>query len=190
MTLDGIWDDIERVGRDLGEPERGAGLAIQLRRRVGAIVGEIESSPSRPSVVCLEWLNPLMGAGSWIPEMVAAAGGVNLLGLPGGHAPTLTMADLCAADPDIIIVAPCGFALDRSVLELELLAHDAFWRSLRAVRHGRVFAVDGNSYFNRPGPRIADSVEVIAEMIHPDRFSYGLEGRAWRRVNSLVDSNP
>jgi iron complex transport system substrate-binding protein len=186
MTLEDVWSDIERVATRLGVADRGVELSARLRQRVGAITaGAVDNSAPR-SVTCLEWLDPLMGAGSWIPEMVAAAGGVNMMGAQGGHAPTITLADLAGADPEIIVAAPCGFSLDRSLEEIAPLFRNPAWRNLRAVRAGRVYAVDGNQYFNRPGPRIVESIEILAEILadksQSGRTAYGHEGIGWRRV--------
>jgi len=186
MTLEDVWQDIERVAVRLGVEDRGIRLGAQLRQRVGAITARAARGPVSPKVVSLEWLDPLMGAGTWIPEMVTAAGGVNLKGAQGGHAPTIALADLADADPDIIVAAPCGFSLEHSLEETMPLYRFPMWQQLRAVREGHVYAVDGNQYFNRPGPRIVESIEILAEIFtdafQSGRSAYGHEGIAWRRV--------
>ena len=123
-----------------------------------------------------------MSAGNCVPQLVSAAGGVNLLGEVGRHSPWLTWDELRRADPDVIVLIPCGFDLARTVAESALLTSHASWREFAAVRSGRVFAADGNALFNRPGPRLAESAEVLAEMFHPGRFRFGHEGRLWRRL--------
>ena len=120
-----------------------------------------------------------MAGGNWMPELVAMAGGVNLFGTAGKHSPWMTWEDLRREDPEIIVVMPCGFDIDRTRREMSVLTDRSDWPRLRAVRAGRVYLTDGNQYFNRPGPRIADSLEILAELLHPERFAFGHEGRGW-----------
>jgi iron complex transport system substrate-binding protein len=123
-----------------------------------------------------------MAAGNWTPELVERAGGVNLFGTAGKHAPWMTWEDLCRADPDVIVVTPCGFDIPRSRRDLRALTDKPQWAGLRAVRGGRAFVADGNQYFNRPGPRLVESLEILAELLHPNAFPFGHEGRGWQRV--------
>ncbi len=181
-ALRDIFDDIERVARALGEPGRAAALVGQLSARMDVVAARARTIRARPSVACIEWLDPLMGAGNWMPEMVAIAGGRNLFGLAGKHSGVMSFDDLCAANPDVIVIAPCGFGIRRTLEELPALAARPGWTALTAVREGRVFAAEGNQYFNRPGPRIAESLEILAEMIHPESFKYGYEGPGWQRI--------
>jgi iron complex transport system substrate-binding protein len=120
-----------------------------------------------------------MAAGNWTPELVRIAGGTNLVGEVGLHSPRMSWDDLSASDPDVIVVAACGFDLARTRRELgPLLAHPS-WPALRAVRAGRVFVADGNAYFNRSGPRLVESLEILAELLHPERFAFGHRGTGW-----------
>ena len=125
-----------------------------------------------------------MAAGNWMPELVAMAGGRNLFGDPGQHSPTMKFDRLMADDPDVIILMPCGFDMDRTAAELEVLAGQPEWSRLKAVRRQQVYVADGNQYFNRPGPRIAESLEILAEILHPQIFHFGHEGSGWRRILS------
>ena len=134
---------------------------------------------NRPRVACIEWIEPLMAAGNWIPEMVDMAGGVNLFGIAGEHSPWMRWDELAAADPDIILVLPCGFDIAQSRAEMRVLAAMPGWAKLRAVRGGRVFLTDGNQYFNRPGPRLVESLEILAEILHPAHFSFGHRDIGW-----------
>ena len=120
----------------------------------------------------LEWLDPPMAAGNWVPELVALAGGRDVLGKPGEHSHWITWDDVIAADPDIVILVPCGFTLDRVVAEAESPAIRNRLKMLRAFRTGRIYAVDGHHLFNRPGPRLVDSLEVLADLLHPGIFSF------------------
>lgn len=180
--LSDIFSDIERVARSVGEPARGAELVGRLTAQMDAVAARTRRLRERPKVACIEWLDPLMAAGNWIPELVAMAGGVNLFGQPGEHSGRLDWDALIASDPDIIVAAPCGFAMRRTLEELPALAARPGWSAMRAVRERRVLAAEGSQYFNRPGPRIAESLEILAEIVHPEQFRFGYEGRAWQRA--------
>jgi iron complex transport system substrate-binding protein len=121
----------------------------------------------RPRVAFIEWVEPLMAGGNWMPELIEAAGGANLFGSAGQRSDWMQWADLAAANPEAIVVAPCGYDLARCLQELPLLEAKPDWSDLAAVRAGRVYFADGNAYFNRPGPRLADTAEILAEMLHP-----------------------
>jgi iron complex transport system substrate-binding protein len=176
--LDDVWSDVRRVAEALGEPTRGAALVEGLRGRMAAL-GERAGGLSKPTVACIEWIDPLMASGNWMPELVGMAGGVNLFGEAGRHAPWMSWEELVERDPEVIVALPCGFDIPRTREEMPTLSGREGWRSLRAVRAGRVAVTDGNQYFNRPGPRLAESLEILAEILHPDAFSFGHQGRGW-----------
>jgi len=138
---------------------------------------------NRPAVACVEWIEPLMAAGNWMPELVEMAGGVNLFGEAGRHSPWMTWEALVAKDPDVLFVSPCGFDIARTRDEMYWLTQKAESSQLRAVRSGRVYLADGNQYFHRPGPRLAESLEILAEMLHPNEFHFGHEGAGWVRYH-------
>jgi iron complex transport system substrate-binding protein len=165
-TLADVWSDIRRTAEFLGHAERGVELAKRLIARVEELAAGVADRP-RPRVACLEWLGPLMSAGNWVPELVRLAGGKDTLGQPGAHSEWLTWPELAAADPDLVILMPCGFHLARIREELPALELRPEWVSLRAVRQGQVFLVDGNQFFNRPGPRLVESLEILVEILHP-----------------------
>jgi iron complex transport system substrate-binding protein len=125
-----------------------------------------------------------MAAGNWIPELVELAGGHPLVEVPGQHAPTMAWEAFVATDPDIIVLMPCGFDLDRAREATEQLAQRSEWEQLQAVRNNRVYLTDGNQYFNRPGPRLVDSLEILAEIIHPDLFDFDYRGTGWEPMSS------
>ncbi|HBZ71214.1 MAG TPA: cobalamin-binding protein [Deltaproteobacteria bacterium] len=179
-TLADVIGDVGRVADALEAPERGRELRRALERRIACIAGE-SAGADRPTVACIEWTEPLMAAGNWMPELVTCAGGRNLFGEAGKHSPVLEWAELRKADPEVIVALPCGFDLARTRREMEPLAARSGWRDLRAVRTGRVYLTDGNAYFNRPGPRVAESLEILAEILHPELFSFGYAGRAFER---------
>lgn len=179
--LDDVWTDILRVGEALGASDRAQQVVDSLQSRMDDIVQRTHWIPHNPTLAYIEWIDPLMAGGNWMPELVEMAGGVNLFGEAGKHSPWMTWDDLVMKDPDIIFVSPCGFDIPRTLEEMSLLSSKAEWKSLKAVRDGRVVVADGNQYFNRPGPRLAESLEILAEVIHPNVFHFGHEGAGWVR---------
>jgi iron complex transport system substrate-binding protein len=181
-ALADILADIERVATALGVADRGREVTQRLRSRMDAIAMEAGNLASVPRIAIIEWVDPLMAAGNWMPELVAMAAGDNLFGRAGEHSPWMKFDELAAADPELILLSPCGFNMDRTVNELPALTRNPDWPRLQAVRQRKVFVADGNQYFNRPGPRIAESLEILAEILHPERFSFGHEGHGWHRL--------
>lgn len=161
----------------LGVAERGRALVQEMELRL-KLLGSAVSGRARPRVFFVEWIEPLMGAGNWMPELVEAAGGRLVGGHEGEKSPWITHDELAALDPDVIVAAPCGFGVERTRVEIKALDGSRTWRSLRAVREGRTFIADGTSYFNRAGPRLIDSAEILAEILHPDQVSFGRGGWA------------
>lgn len=181
-SLDDVFADMQRVGEALGAMERGAKLVHDLQARCASIAAKAAQLAKRPTIACIEWIDPMMAAGNWMPELVAMAGGTNLFGTAGEHSPWMKFDELAAVDPDVILIAPCGFAMPRTFEELPELQKDPRWTRLGAVRGAKAFVADGNQYFNRPGPRIVESLEILAELIHPEAFHFGHEGSGWRRI--------
>lgn len=179
-NLSDVWADISRVAEALGIPERGAELVGRLKQRMAAISEKARALPGRPTVACIEWIEPLMAAGNWMPELVEMAGGVSLFGVAGQHSPWMTWEQLVEKSPEVIVVQPCGFDIKRSRKEIPALTHRPGWRDLRAVRDRRVYLTDGNQYFSRPGPRLVESLEILAEVLHPAVFRFGHEGTGWQ----------
>lgn len=177
-----VWDDFATVARAMDCAERGKEIVREYKTRVVNIIEKTAGLKNRPNVACIEWIEPLMAAGNWIPEMVELAGGRNLFGEAGKHSPWFEWDKLVERDPSIIIFLPCGFDIARTRRELEVLAKRPEWKRLRAVSSGKVFLADGNQYFNRPGPRLVDSLEIFAEMIQPKLFSFGHEKKGWERL--------
>ncbi len=178
-----VYADIRRVARELDAGEAGETLVAGLRARIAAVGARVAGRP-RPRVAFIEWVEPLMTGGNWMPELIAAAGGHNLFGAAGKHSDWMQWDEVVAADPDVIVVAPCGYGLARCLEELPVLEARPGWADLQAVRAGRVYFADGNAYFNRPGPRLAESAEILAEMLHPATAAPRFEGRAWCRASS------
>jgi iron complex transport system substrate-binding protein len=177
-----VWTDIGRVAEALGATERGAELIHGLQKRMRDIAERARGLAARPTVACLEWLDPLMAAGNWMPELVELAGGVNLFGTAGKHAPWMTWEQLRARDPDVIVALPCGLDLERTRTEMAMLTAKPGWSELRAAQAERVYVTDGNQFFNRPGPRLVESLEILAEILHPGAFPFGHQGTGWQRL--------
>jgi len=178
--LASLWTDMRAIAGALGVPERGVQLVTRLRARMRGIA-ERAKGRAVPRVACIEWIEPLMAAGNWTPELIALAGAQDVLGEPGKHAGAMAFEQLAAADPDVIWITPCGFDLARTRAELDPLVTHPGWSELRAVREGRVFLGDGNALFNRPGPRVVEALECLAEAMHPEAYRFGHEGKGWER---------
>ena len=165
MRLEDIWGDIARTAEAIGRAAAGARVVAELRARVADIARRAAMARARPRVVTIEWIAPVMVGGMWMPEVIALAGGEALVTRPGQHAPTLDRDALAALDPEVVLVKPCGFPLQRTVEELDVLreALPPAWRA-------RVYLADGNAFFNRPGPRIVESLEILAVCVHPELF--------------------
>jgi iron complex transport system substrate-binding protein len=178
-SLAQIWQDIRRLADALGMAARGEEVAAALLARMRQITRDLP--PGRaPRVACIEWMEPLMAAGNWTPELIAMAGGVNLFGEAGRHSPWMSWEQLAASDPDVLVIAPCGFDLPRTGQEMHCMTSRPGWSGLRAVRSGRVYLADGNRYFNRPGPRVVETLEILVEILYPERNLTRLRGKAWR----------
>ena len=180
-ALADIWDDIRRVAAACGVASTGDELVQMLQARIQKIATEAQRSKHRPKVACIEWHEPPMAAGNWVPELVQLAGAESLFGTAGEHSPWMSWDQLVASDPDAIVSMPCGFDLARIRQEMYWLTERPEWSKLRAVRNSAVYLADGNQYFNRPGPRIVESLRILAEILHPETFQPSLEGVAWER---------
>jgi iron complex transport system substrate-binding protein len=179
QSLEDVFADIARTARALDDDDAGASLVGRMRDAMRAIADTAADAHDKPRVATIEWLAPLMSAGNWAPELVHLAGGIDVLGEAGKHSAWMQWEQLEAADPDLLVIFPCGFGLREVERDLHHLTRRAEWPRLRAVRNGDVFLIDGNQYLNRPGPRLVESLEIFAEIFHPDRFAVGHEGKAW-----------
>ena len=187
MSLGDIWTDIRAVADALSDPDRGDRLVTDLTARLDAITSKTTSLPARPTIACIEWIDPLMSAGNWVPELVDMAGGINVFGEAGKHSGSLEMSDLAIADPDVVAIMPCGFDIARACCEMPPLTARPEWPRLSAVKNGRVFMTDGNQYFNRPGPRVVESAQILAELLHPEAFGSDHQPTGWMPLGSESD---
>jgi iron complex transport system substrate-binding protein len=181
-TLGDVLRDAVRVASALGAPARGRELADRLQVRISALGERAAGTAIRPSVALVEWIDPLMAAGNWMPELVALAGGRAAFGETGRASAWTTWETLRDADPDVLVVLPCGFDLACSRAELGPLVAQPGFAALRALRSGRAYLVDGNQYMNRPGPRLVESLEILCELIHPEAFAPTHRGEGWELI--------
>lgn len=181
-SLRDVWDDIRRVGEATQRRREAQALAITLEQRVAAIEATAARAGSRPRVLCLEWLDPFYIGGHWVPEMVAKAGGVDVLGRAGGPSFRATAEEFARTNAEVMIVMPCGYGVTRTAAESSVASFPDAWRELPAVRERRIYAVDANSYFSRPGPRLADGVAILAHILHPDLFAAAPPANSFRKL--------
>ncbi len=181
-VLQDVWNDIKQVAQYFDVDS--ASVLESLQNRVIAIADKTKalSPKSIPTIGCIEWTEPLMSASNWIPELVSYAGGKPLFSSTGKPSGILEWETFVKSNPDIIIFMPCGFDLNRTRTETQPLTEYSGWEKLQAVQNGQVYITDGNSYFNRPGPRLADSLEILAEIIHPEMFQYNYQGKGWEKL--------
>ncbi|HVW96362.1 MAG TPA: cobalamin-binding protein [Mucilaginibacter sp.] len=181
--LDDILNDIKTVATALNALKKGEELVEELQERIDIIRHKLKFITDKPSVACIEWLDPMMVSGNWIPELVNIAGGVNIISEAGLHSPYVQWEEIRLQDPEILLIMPCGFSIARTLNEVDILLQLPGFGELKAAKNNRIYILDGNHYFNRPGPRIVDSVEILAEIIHPKQFIFGHEGEGWIRFS-------
>ena len=167
-TLEEIIETILRVGQLTGRQAQAESVVAGLRKRVERVAATLAAVDARPRVLCMEWLDPVFVGGHWVPGMVEAAGGFDGLGRPGQPSFVVTWQQVEEYAPDVVVLMPCGYHLQEVVDEFRRTPLPAEWHRLPAVQTGRVYAVDASSYFNRPGPRIVDGLEVLAQVLHPE----------------------
>jgi iron complex transport system substrate-binding protein len=166
-ALADVWRDIERVGAVLGRERESAALVESARARLAALA-RATNAVARPVVACIEWLDPPMAAGNWVPELVAIAGGCYPFAAPGAPSFTISWQSLVDARPEVVVLMPCGFTIAQTRRELASVTARPEWRALPGVVAGRASIVDGNAYLNRPGPRLVESAEILAGLIQPE----------------------
>ncbi len=169
-SLADVWDDIRRVGEATHRRREAQSLAIALEQKVAGIEARAAGARARPRVLCLEWLDPYYVAGHWVPEMVRKAGGEDVLGRAGEPSFRVTAEEIARTKAGVILVMPCGYNIARSVADFDFARLPDSWRDLPAMRERRIFAVDANSYFSRPGPRLAEGIALLAHLLHPELF--------------------
>ncbi len=185
-----VINDVVRIGDAAGRSAEGHRLAAHLHDRLDAVHRRLQTISHRPRVVCIEWLSPLYVAGHWIPEMVQRAGGLDVLAQPGNPSRVGTWDEILAADPDVLIVMPCGFSVKKTHTELlQLMQHPDQWRLSPALTE-HTYLVDASSYFSRPGPRLIDGIELLATILHPSDHDHIHESIACRLGSLPIHQHP
>ena len=180
--LGDVLQDISRVGEATGREEQAGSLVRRLRERIDRVAARTATAAERPTTFCLEWADPLYVAGHWVPEMVEMAGGIDGLGVKGKPSVQIEWERVVKYAPEVVILMPCGFDVERAVREVPLLTRLPGWSDLPAVQRGQVYAVNATAYFSRSGPRLVDGLELLAKILHPELFPGVIPGEAATRV--------
>ena len=181
-SMEDIFNDILTIAEILNVRKKGKELVESIKAKIDN-TEKIVYQKSSPSVAAIEWIDPLMAAGNWVPQLIKVAGGKNLFGEAGKHSPWMKYNDLVEQDPEIIIVMPCGYDINKSLIEIKTLESKKDWGSLKAVSNRNVYITDGNQFFNRPGPRIIESLEILLEIIHPNLSKFKYINSGWVKFN-------
>jgi iron complex transport system substrate-binding protein len=180
--LTDVLDDVTRVGEATGQHHKAERLVRELKERISVVRERAAQLSTRPRIACLEWFDPIYAAGHWVPEMVDLAGGDDVLGQKGKPSEKIEWKQVVELAPDVIVLMPCGFDIQRTANEAATLVHLDGWHDLPAVKAGRVFAVNGHAFFSRPGPRLVDGLELLARIIHPEIFPMEKSPDAFQRI--------
>ena len=172
------------IAKAMGAPESSSILKSEINERFKLLKDKLKVTGQKPTVLCIEWIEPIMIAANWVPELVGLAGGKNVMSVSGTDSNFCSWDEIKKTNPDIIIMMPCGFGIKRTLEDLHYLQKREGWQELKAVKDKKVYVVDGNQYFNRPGPRLVDSAEILAEIINPDYFERKYSDNAWITIDS------
>jgi iron complex transport system substrate-binding protein len=181
-SLGGILETITQVGEATRAQERAAAVVRKLQTQIDRIAAMAQTAAAWPRVYAMEWLDPPFTAGHWVPEMIRLAGGREGFAREGLPSSQIAWSRIADYDPEIIVLMPCGFTLERTSKEFARVTLPDEWLSLSAVRSGHVYAVNGSAYFNRPGPRIVEGLQILAEIMHPELFPRTMPREAWQRI--------
>src|SRR5579859_5212785 len=181
-SLEQIFDNLRDLGEATGRSKMAETLIAEGRARLERIEAATRAALSRPRVFCMEWIDPVYCCGHWVPEMVRIAGGIDRLGREGADSVRIQWKDVLQWKPEVLIVMPCGFGLEKAAAQAQQLSAYPGWADLPAVRGNRVYAVDANSYFARPGPRVVEGTELLAHLLHPDLFEWSGPAGAFRNL--------
>ncbi len=180
--LDDVWEDVLRVGEALARYDQAKMLVSGYKKRLDYLRHATSKFGIRQRVTVLEWLDPLMAAGNWTPELVDYAGGENVFGEVGLHSPWLSWEELQGEDPDVLVLSPCGFSIERTLQDIAILQEHPAWQSLRAVKNRQVYAIDGNQYLNRSGPRLVESAELLGQVIWGEQLGVEVDAKGWKHI--------
>jgi iron complex transport system substrate-binding protein len=180
--LTDVLDDVARVGEATGQHLSAERLVRELKQRISVVRERVAQLSTRPRIACLEWFDPIYAAGHWVPEMIDLVGGHDVLGQKGKPSEKIQWKQVVELAPDVIVLMPCGFDIQRTANEAATLEHLDGWHDLPAVKTGKVFAVNGHAFFSRPGPRLVDGLEILARIIHPEIFPMQESPDAFQRI--------
>ena len=183
-TLNEVWLDFDIIAKTLDASESYSILKSEINERFKLLKDKLHGTEQKPTVLCIEWIEPIMVAANWVPDLVGFAGGRNVMSVSGTDSKFCSWDEIKKTNPDIIIMMPCGFGIKRTLEDLHFLQNIKGWEELKAVKENKVFVVDGNTYFNRPGPRLVDSAEILAEIIHPEIFERKYLEDTWITIDS------
>ena len=183
-TLNEVWLGFDIIAKTMDAPESSSILKSEINERFKLLKDKLKGTEQKPTVLCIEWIEPIMVAANWVPELVGLAGGRNVMSVSGTDSNFCSWDEIKQTNPDIIIMMPCGFGIKRTLDDIHYLQNRKGWQELKAVKENKVFVVDGNQYFNRPGPRLVDSAEILAEVIHPEYFERKYPEDAWITIDS------
>ena len=178
-----IFKDIKIIAEALNVVDKGADLIDFMKNRIRTLKKSYDVK-SELTVAAIEWIDPLMAAGNWVPELIEMAGGINLFGEAGKHSPWMEYKDLIEKDPHTIIIMPCGYNIQKSIIEIDSLIKQKDWKEINAVQNDKVYITDGNQFFNRPGPRIIESLEILIEIFHNDKTDFKHIDSGWINFDS------
>ena len=178
-TLNEVWLGFDIIAKTMNTPESSSILKSEINERFKLLKDKLKGTEQKPTVLCIEWIEPIMVAANWVPELVGLAGGKNVMSVSETDSNFCSWDEIKKTNPDIIIMMPCGFGIKRTLVDLHFLQNIKGWEELKAVKEREVFVVDANKYFNRPGPRLVDSAEIMAEIIHPETFERKYPEDAW-----------
>ena len=183
-NLNEVWHSFDIIANAMDDPESSHILKTEINERFKLLKDKLNETSKKPTILCIEWIEPIMVAANWVPELVGIAGGNNVMSVSGTDSNFSSWDEIEKTNPDIIIMMPCGFEIKRTLEDLHYLQKREGWQELKAVKENKVYVVDGNQYFNRPGPRLVDSAEILAEIINPDYFERKYSENAWIAIDS------
>ena len=182
-TLNEVWLGFDVIAKTMGAPESSSILKSEINERFKLLKNKLKGT-DQPTVLCIEWIEPIMAAANWVPELVDLAGGKNVISVSGTDSNFCSWDEIKKTNPGIIIIMPCGFGIKRTLEDIHYLQNRKGWKELKAAKENKVFVVDGNQYFNRPGPRLLDSAEILAEIFHSDYFERKFSEEVWITIGT------
>ena len=182
-TLNEVWLGFDVIAKTMGAPESSSILKSEINENFKLLKNKLKGT-DQPTVLCIEWIEPIMAAANWVPELVGLAGGKNVISVSGTDSNFCSWDEIKKTNPGIIIIMPCGFGIKRTLEDIHYLQNRKGWKELKAAKENKVFVVDGNQYFNRPGPRLLDSAEILAEIFHSDYFERKFSEEVWITIGT------